>query len=161
MTCVNREMPALRACAITLALALLAPGAQAQQQKDAPTVAVSAVEVFANSAMPITPKGGKGLPYRVDIYRMDALQQIERQLSQGLPQTEAEAMAWLRANEARIRRSVQAQAVQAANGVALAHYYRIDRLPAIVIDRKAVVYGVTDVEAAVRRYLQTQQGQKP
>lgn len=147
----------LSARLLICACALLLPAAQAQAQQ----ASVSVVEVFANSAMHITPENSQGLPWRLDIYRLDALRQIERQLSQNLPQTEAEAMAWLRANEARIRREVQPLAVQAANGVALAHYYRIERLPAIVIDRKAVVYGTTDVRAAVGRYLQTKQGDRP
>ena len=37
----------------------------------------------------------------------------------------------------------------------------IKRLPAVVIDRQAVVYGLTDVDAAIQRYQATRGGQAP
>ena len=118
---------------------------------------VLTVEVFANSAMHITPvpAQGQALPYKLSVYRLDALQRIETTLNQQLPQKEADARAWLQANQARLKREVTPQAVAAANGIALAHHYKIKRLPAMVIDRKAVVYGLTDVGAAIERYQAT------
>ena len=118
---------------------------------------VLTVEVFANSAMHITPvpAQGQALPYKLSVYRLDALQRIETTLNQQLPQKEADARAWLQANQARLKREVTPQAVAAANCIALAHHYKIKRLPAMVIDRKAVVYGLTDVGAAIERYQAT------
>lgn len=120
---------------------------------------VLTVEVFANSAMHITPQPDQRLPYQLKVYRMDGLQQLEASLSQQLPQNEAQARDWLASNQARIQRQMTPQAVEAANGIALAHHYKIKRLPAVVIDRQAVVYGLTDVEAAIRRYQATRGGQ--
>ena len=122
---------------------------------------VLTVEVFANSAMHITPRPDQRLPYQLKVYRMDGLQQLEASLNQQLPKNEGDARAWLQANQGRIKREVTPQAVAAANGVALAHHYKIKRLPAVVIDRQAVVYGLTDVEAAIQRYQATRGGQAP
>lgn len=122
---------------------------------------VLTVEVFANSAMHITPQPDQRLPYQLKVYRMDGLQQLEASINQQLPQNEAQARDWLASNQARIQRQMTPQAVEAANGIALAHHYKIKRLPAVVIDRQAVVYGLTDVEAAIRRYQATRGGQAP
>ena len=141
-----------RSCFQRLVLAgVLAMAGTAQAQ------CVLTVEVFANSAMHITPvpAQGQALPYKLSVYRLDALQRIETTLNQQLPQKEADARAWLQANQARLKREVTPQAVAAANGIALAHHYKIKRLPAMVIDRKAVVYGLTDVGAAIERYQAT------
>ena len=124
----------------------------------APAQGVLTVEVFANSAMPITPHAGAGLPYKLDIYRLDGLQQVEQALNQQLPQNEADAREWMMQNQQRIQRELGPQAVATANGMALMHYYGIDRIPAIVIDRKTVVYGVTDVDAAIQRAHVSMQG---
>lgn len=110
---------------------------------------IATVEVFANSAMRITPASDQGLPYKLDVYRLDAMQNAENLVNQSLPQTEAEAMAWIRANEARLRRHFQPLVANSANGITLAMHYRLQRLPAIVINRQTVVYGITDVPQAV------------
>ena len=57
-----------------------------------------------------------------------------------------------------IRRKYQAQIINASNGMTLAIHYRLDRLPAVVIDRKAVIYGVPDVERALAIYQQSAGG---
>ena len=142
-----------RLLAILLAALALAGAAHAQ--------GVLTVEVFANSAMHITPRPDQRLPYQLKVYRMDGLQQLEASINQQLPKNEGDARAWLQANQGRIKREVTPQAVAAAHGVALAHHYKIKRLPAVVIDRQAVVYGLTDVEAAIQRYQAARGGQAP
>ncbi|GKS87280.1 hypothetical protein AVMA1855_24030 [Acidovorax sp. SUPP1855] len=108
------------------------------------------VEVFANSAMLVTPQ--RSDRFKLDIYRLDAMARVQQSINQGLPQNEADARAWLAANEARIRRQVQPVVANAANGITLAMHYRIDRLPAIVVNRKTVVFGMTDVNAALAAF---------
>ena len=44
-----------------------------------------------------------------------------------------------------------AQVINAANGITMAQHYHINRLPAVLINRKVVVYGMTDVGAAIER----------
>lgn len=121
---------------------------------------IATVEVFANSAMPITPASGDGLPFKLDVYRLDAMQNVEHLINQSLPQTEAEAMAWVKANEARLRRQLQPMVVSSAHGITLAAGYRLQRLPAIVINRQTVVYGVTDVQQAIA-LAQRERGGRP
>ena len=51
------------------------------------------------------------------------------------------------------------QLENAANGLLKAKQYGIDRYPAIVFDGRAVVYGITDIQAATQRYRQWQAGE--
>ena len=138
MTCHHR-------LACTLAALLLAGAAHAQGG----AAGVMTVEVFANSAMLVTPEPSPALPYQLKVYRLDAMRNIEAAINQNLPQTEAEARQWIAANEARIRRQVQPQVQSAAQGMSLAATYKLSRIPAIVINRKIVVYGLTDIHQAL------------
>lgn len=117
---------------------------------------VMTVEVFANSAMLVTPAQTE--QYRLVVHRMDRLQQIKQYINQQIPRGgESVARRWMMANQARIKREITPAAVAAANAINLARYYRIDHLPAIVINRQAVVYGVTDADQAVQLFLARQQ----
>lgn len=118
------------------------------QGASAPTT----VEVFANSAMRITPEDAgqrRDLPFKLDIYRVDAMQNAVQVLNQQLPQTEEAARAWMMANEARIRQQLGPAVQQSAHGITLAATYRLKKLPAIVINRSIVVYGETDIAHAI------------
>jgi integrating conjugative element protein (TIGR03757 family) len=42
----------------------------------------------------------------------------------------------------------------AGNGLVQAMHYGIDRTPAIVFDRQAVIYGVTELDDAIEQYAQ-------
>ena len=77
--------------ACTLAALLLAGAAHAQGG----AAGVMTVEVFANSAMLVTPEPSPALPYQLKVYRLDAMRNIEAAINQNLPQTEAEAQAGL------------------------------------------------------------------
>lgn len=127
-------------CAITTALAQ-------------PQASVTTVEVFANSATHV--QAPQGMPYMVRIYRLDAIQNVADQLSRNLPNNEAEAQAYMLQQEAQIRRRYKDQITNAANGMSLAIHYRLDRLPAVVINQNAVIYGEPDIGRAVALYLQS------
>ena len=138
-----------------LALGVALP-AVAQQPEDL-AHGITTVEVFANSAMLITPVQSDR--YRLVIHRMDQLEQVKQMINQQIPKGgEAPARAWFAANAERIKRQVRPAAIAAANAISLAKHYKIDRLPAIVINRQAVVYGLTDVEAALARFHVTSGG---
>ncbi len=98
--------------------------------------------------------------YKLQVYRLDVMALIEQQLSQGLPGVEADALAHLQRMEGQIRRKYQAHIVNAANGMTMAIHYKLDRLPAVVINRQAVIYGVPDVDKALAIY-QQQSGGRP
>lgn len=133
--------------ALFIGLALYATGAQAQVQPQAATT----VEVFANSAMHITPnEDGRGqLPFKVNVYRVDAMHNVEQTLNQQLPQTEEEATAWMQAHQEQIRQQYEPAIKNTAQGMTLAYYYKLQQLPAVVVNRRTVVYGITDIEQAV------------
>ena len=50
---------------------------------------------------------------------------------------------------------------RAAMGLAKAVQYGVDRYPAIVFDGQMVVYGVTDLEAALQYYRAWRTGRQP
>ncbi|WP_375576294.1 TIGR03757 family integrating conjugative element protein [Paracidovorax oryzae] len=114
---------------------------------------VTTVEVFANSATNLSTPSQP--PYVLQVYRVDALAQLGRQFSARLPANEAQARAYMQQQEAQIRARYEDQITQAANGMSLAMHYRLTRLPAVVINREAVIYGVADVQHAVGLYQQS------
>ena len=137
------------ACAVIA----LSATAQVTQQTQTGTVALGAappvrVEVFANSAIHLTNADG------ATVYLVDGLQLLEAELSQGLPKTQAEAEKIARERMQRMGAALRTRAANAAQGITLAVAYGIDRVPAIVLDGKAIVYGVTDVARAVALYRQ-------
>ncbi|MCA9233743.1 MAG: TIGR03757 family integrating conjugative element protein, partial [Planctomycetales bacterium] len=89
---------------------------------------------------------------RVTVYFVDGLERFETALSQDLPiQAEAaKAEAFRRIdglNEAGI-----GPPKNAVMGLAKAVQYGVDRYPAIVLNERALVYGVTDLVEALNRY---------
>lgn len=115
---------------------------------------VTTVEVFANSATLVRPPV-QPPAYLLKVFRLDAMAQIGEQISAGLPPTEAAARAYMQQHQAQIKQRYKEQIVNAANGMSLAVHYRLDRLPAVVINRRSVIYGVADVDQAVGLYLQS------
>jgi integrating conjugative element protein (TIGR03757 family) len=59
--------------------------------------------------------------------------------------------------DAQIRSRMQSS----AQGLAKAMQYGIDRYPAVVFDGQAVVYGVTDLQAAIGHYQTWRAGGRP
>ena len=132
-------------------LAAVAGPAHAQAQAQGAGSDVHTVEVFVNSAMAVT--APQAPPYRVTIHRMDQLDMATQAIDQLIPRGGEEvARRWVAANEARIRRQVQPAAIATANAIGLANHYRLDRLPAVVVNRRTVVYGVLDINTALQHY---------
>lgn len=143
-------------CALTLAIS---------DTNADPAVPRIALEVFTTSERPVVapePKSATNASpdYAVTVYEIDGLQFIERKLSHDLPidrgQSQHLAMQRLQRLEEPELRRMRA----AALGLAKAMQYGIDRTPAAVFDGEAVVYGVTDVSAAVEAYEAWQMGQR-
>lgn len=132
---------------LLLTLTMCATVAHAQSTPVNLYQGITKVEVFANSAMVIT--GGDPGRYQLTVYRLDALKNVEAAINQRLPKTEAAARAYFQAHQAEIKKQITPHVLNAANGIALARHYKLDRLPAIVVDGGNVVYGVTDVPQAL------------
>jgi integrating conjugative element protein (TIGR03757 family) len=86
----------------------------------------------------------------LSVYNIDGHRNLEEQLSGGLPQNYAEAEKI--ANERLM--AMDGKAVQDAfRGVALTLLWDLKRVPAIVFgDGELVIYGVTDLNEALKRY---------
>jgi integrating conjugative element protein (TIGR03757 family) len=74
-------------------------------------------------------------------------------VNKDLPNTEAEAQAYWAKNGAALVKRYSPQLHEAAEGLNLAMQYRLDRLPAVVINKQAVVFGFSSVEQAIGQYL--------
>lgn len=111
------------------------------------------IEVFTVARLPVSAPAG------VPVYHIDRLRSIEAELSAGLPADPQQAASIA---QARIRArgdELQRDALAAGTGAGLALHYGIDRVPAIVIDGRYVLFGERSVEAALERWRQaTQQG---
>lgn len=114
---------------------------------------VTTVEVFANSAthVQLPPQSS----YSLKVYRLDAMVQIGQQITQQLPPGEEQAKLYMQQHEAQIRAKYKNQIINSANGMSLAIHYKLDRVPAIVINRASIIYGVSDVSQAVQLFLQS------
>ncbi len=84
------------------------------------------------------------------IFDLGAPQRFEDRLSAGLPDDPAQAQRLL---EERIRaEDLEAQVLDAFAGILRAARLGLDRLPAVVFEDRAIVYGVTDLTQATRQY---------
>jgi len=88
----------------------------------------------------------------LQVYLLDGIQSMERTLSDGLPPDAAAAKQIALQRLQHMDQQSTAQMRQAADGLAKAMQYGIDRFPAIVFDGQAVIYGVTDVKASLAQY---------
>ena len=142
-----------RRCLVLLGFAVAALPALAQAQDL--YQGITKVEVFANSAMVIAPIQADR--YQLVIYRLDALKNVEAAINQNIPKTEAAARTYFQKHQADIKKQITPAVINGANGIALARHYKLDRIPAIVVDGSAVIYGVTNVDQAIAM-VQTHRG---
>ncbi len=84
----------------------------------------------------------------VTVYRIGTIKQVQAALSQDLPGDPQAARDIVLARFAHLDAGLDRQLENAARGLARAMHYGIDRVPAIVFDGQAVVYGITDINAA-------------
>lgn len=92
------------------------------------------------------------LPPAVRLIQLDAGERLEAQLSTGLPTDPAQAALALRQRlqgPAGVRRGQELAAAQ--QGLVEAWSVGVQKLPAVVVDRRYVVYGETDVSQALAR----------
>ncbi len=127
-------------------------GSSAQTSRTA--IPIRSIEVFANSAMLITPKGTDA-----KIYWMDGIARMGDEISKGLPKTQKEAEQYLAAKRPAIEQRYRPQIANAGQGITLGLKYGIEKIPAIVINQESVIYGLTDVNEALAHYQKAKQAQ--
>lgn len=88
----------------------------------------------------------------VTVYRVDGLAELESVLSEALPTDVEAAQAEAARRIGRLDDAQMAAARNAAIGLAKARQYGLDRYPAIVVNGRAVLYGVSDLAEAAQRY---------
>ena len=88
------------------------------------------------------------------VYVLDRLARLQKDLSRDLP-TDVESAKQLAVQRfQRMDAQLSSELENAATGLVKAQQHGIDRYPAIVFDGEAVVYGVTDINAATQVYQQ-------
>lgn len=89
---------------------------------------------------------------------MDSIDNLQQALAKDLPADSKKASQLVLARFQSMDAQLSRQLENAARGLVQAMQYGIDRYPAIVFDGSAVVYGVTDVNAAIQHYQQWRTG---
>ncbi len=103
------------------------------------------VLVVTDSRHPVKPMGGER------IIELDQPARIEAELSAGLPADPNHAAALANQRLSTGHSDLQRRIVQAYQGVADAWGLGVAKIPAVVVDRRYVVYGEPDVARAVTR----------
>ena len=123
----------------------------------AETEAWPRIEVFTRADTPVT--GLQGLAAgsgregpRIHIYVLDGLHALEEQFSENLAHDPAQARRQALERIYRLNETDRARLQRTAVALARAVHYGIDRYPAMVFDGQLVVYGLTDLEAALALY---------
>lgn len=86
------------------------------------------------------------------VYRLDRIDELQEELSHQLPVDPEKAKQLALRRFQRMDTQHIHELENAAKGLMQALQYGINRYPAIVFDGQAVVYGVTDIDAAARFY---------
>lgn len=115
--------------------------------------AAPAIEVFTDSKFQVF-----SVSDNTTVYVMDRINQLQQALSEDLPSDSENAKRLVLSRFQRMDAQLSSELENAARGLVQAMRYGIDRYPAIVFDGDAVVYGVTDVTAAIQIYQRWQTG---
>ncbi|MBI6907060.1 TIGR03757 family integrating conjugative element protein [Pseudomonas palleroniana] len=100
--------------------------------------------VITDQAHPVS------VPTGVRIIRLDDQQRLEELLSQQLPNDQRQAEATIQRYLATpAGKRLQSDLVQAQQGITDAWSVGVEKIPAVVVDRRYVVYGEADVAKAI------------
>lgn len=104
------------------------------------------VEVFKLTAQRVKTIAG------AQVYDIDALDALTAPLSAGLPADPARAQRIAKQRFEAMGEAQRARIDHAARVLGQVAHYRLEKAPAIVIEREAVIYGVSDVAQALKIY---------
>jgi len=91
----------------------------------------------------------------IQILNLDSVTEIEQRLSEGLPTDSAQAQALMEQRISEVGRSqLDAEVRKAYLPLGTMMAYGLNRYPAIIFDRSAVIFGMTDLPMAINRYRQ-------
>lgn len=123
------------------------------------------IEVFASSELPITGKAAINPDSvrpktEIHVYELNGIQHIETKLSKDLTADPEQSKRIALRRIQHLEEADRARMQRAAMGLAKAMQYGMDRYPAIVFDSEVAIYGVTDINEALQRYQEWQEGRK-
>ncbi len=95
----------------------------------------------------------------VRIHKLDAIKQLEGKLSQGLSADPDKAKRLVLRKLQQLSKATRSQLEHSARSLAKAVQYGVEKYPAIVFDGELVVYGLSDLSAALRHYRHWQAGE--
>ena len=111
------------------------------------------VELFTTSAHQAQIRHeAVGQEFKLTVYYLGGLAQLNATLSHQLPPNPAKAKAMAATRIGALSSEQQAQLQTTATGLLAARQYGLERYPAIVINGEAVTYGLTDPAEAVGLY---------
>ena len=88
----------------------------------------------------------------IRVHTLDAIENLEDALSQGLPADPHQAKRMALARLQQLGQGMRAQLQHSASSIATALHYGVEQYPAIVFEADFVVYGVTDPFRALQHY---------
>ncbi|MCY3802997.1 MAG: TIGR03757 family integrating conjugative element protein [Gammaproteobacteria bacterium] len=135
----------------TLTVFLCSPCLHAEAKK------LQLIEVFTDSELHIIGQQHLSSDVRrngleVRIYQLDEIHHFEVRISKNLPSDSGQARRQALERIYQLSRTDRARLQRTTVGLARAVHYGIDRYPAMVFDGQLVVYGLTDLEAALAHY---------
>ena len=95
----------------------------------------------------------------VRIQKLDAIKQVEDKLSQGLSADPDKAKGLVLERLQLLGKATRSQLEHSAKSLAKAVQYGVEKYPAIVFDGELVVYGLSDLSAALMHYRHWQAGE--
>ena len=90
-------------------------------------------------------------PYQ--LFNLDAVDRIEQRLGKNLPADKDKALVLMKQRIVGVGQSqLNTELREAYQALILSMQYGLDRYPAVIFDQQVIVYGVTDLYAATKRY---------
>lgn len=114
-----------------------------------------AIEAFTSVKYPFVDTRGIGNKSRgpdITVYEIDGIESMEKDLSIDMPADPEKSKRIALYRIQHMGNQTKTKMQMAAQGLAKAMQYGVDRYPAVVFDGQAVVYGVTDVQTALAHY---------
>ena len=122
----------------------------------------TSIEIFTTIDQPISAINtfvAKHPEIDVRVHKLDAIKQLEGKLSQGLSADPDKAKRLVLRKLQQLGKETRSQLELSARSLAKAVQYGIEKYPAIVFDGEFVVYGLSDLSAALRHYRHWQVGE--
>ena len=124
------------------------------------------IEVFTTTEVPVTGEVAinqqpSTKEIELQIFELDGIQRIEAKLSKGLSADPEHARRMALRRIQQLDEAARTRMQRAAMGLAKAVQYGIDRYPAIVFNGQGVIYGITDLDAALQHYRVWRTGVQP